>query len=68
MAEETSIDRIDEVLSTILGLHGPWVLAVECYDDEGESELNVFRNGPNIWTSMGLIEAARESTLERFRD
>ncbi|MDR6861958.1 hypothetical protein [Phycicoccus sp. 3266] len=70
MADTGDIEtqKIDEALSAALGLHGAWVLVTEVYDENGETTLHIFRHGPNIWTSMGLIEAAREATLERFRD
>lgn len=48
-------DAIDQALTTQLGLHGPWILAVEVIDpDTGEQVLRTISPAMTSWTRLGL--------------
>lgn len=62
MTEPVPLDiseRIDQALTDILGIHGPWVLAAEIYNsDSGEPFLaTVWDPSSNKWMQLGMAHA-----------
>lgn len=52
------IDMLDQALTAQLGLHGPWILAVEVIEpDTGEQVLRVIGPDMTNWSRVGLARS-----------
>lgn len=69
MTDEPSSQDVDDLLTTAFGIHGPWVLAIETFDAEGERSLLV-RAAPSStrWTDIGLAYALQQTISNALDD
>lgn len=67
------IDMLDQALTAQLGLHGPWILAVEVIEpDTGEQVLRVISPDMTRWMRVGLARTlallAEDGLMDRWAD
>lgn len=56
--EEEKLQALDKALTEIFGLHGPWVMAVEVYDRDGDRSLSLMWDTESTsWTLIGMARA-----------
>lgn len=62
-----TIKAVDAGLTEALGMHGPWVLATETYNEAGEPQLAVMWD-PNStgWARVGMARALLLDLEEPF--
>lgn len=61
-------NNVDETITSALGMHGPWVMAVEVYDDSGEPTLMVcWSDHGTHWQKLGMAHALVEDLSIVFR-
>lgn len=58
MSESVPTNAVDQALTDAIGLHSGWVLAIECYDDDGSPKLAVMWDTTSTqWTRLGMAHA-----------
>lgn len=55
---EGTSSGVEAALHDAIGMHGPWVLGVETYTDDGEPQLTVvWDSSSTAWTKLGIARA-----------
>lgn len=67
--QDDSIPKVDAALTQVLGMHGPWVLAIETYAEDGEQRLSVMWDSQSTaWTRLGMAHALTADIEVPFRE
>ena len=62
------ISKLDTALTEAVGMHGPWALAMETYDESGEPRLLVsWSESGTGWQKVGMVQALLDDLRIPFR-